>query len=42
MDNIVLDAIRLAEFAHRTRSQGAHHRKALAGENRLWSAADNL
>ena len=33
-DTLVLDAMRLAECAHRTRPQGAHHRKAPEGEDR--------
>lgn len=34
MDTLVLDAMRLAERAHRTRQQGPHHRKAPEGEDR--------
>lgn len=33
-DTLVLDAMRLAERAHRTRPQGPHHRKAPEGEDR--------
>lgn len=33
-ENLVLDAMRLAERAHRTRPQGPHHRKAPEGEDR--------
>lgn len=33
-DTLVLDAMRLAERAHRTREQGPHHRKAPEGEDR--------
>lgn len=32
--NLVLEAMRLAERAHRTRPQGPHHRKAPEGEDR--------
>jgi len=32
--NLVLEAMRLAERAHRTRPQGPHHRKAPDGEDR--------
>jgi (p)ppGpp synthase/HD superfamily hydrolase len=32
--DLVLDAMRLAERAHRTRPQGPHHRKAPEGEDR--------
>lgn len=34
LDTLVLDAMRLAERAHRTRQQGPHHRKAPEGEDR--------
>ena len=34
MENLVLDAMRLAERVHRTRPQGPHHRKAPEGEDR--------
>ncbi len=34
IDTLVLDAMRLAERAHRTRPQGPHHRKAPEGEDR--------
>ena len=34
MEYLVLDAMRLAERAHRTREQGPHHRKAPEGEDR--------
>lgn len=34
VDTLVLDAMRLAERAHRTRPQGPHHRKAPEGEDR--------
>lgn len=34
LDTLVLDAMRLAERAHRTRKQGPHHRKAPDGEDR--------
>lgn len=34
MDNLVLNAMRLAERAHRTRPEGPHHRKAPEGEDR--------
>lgn len=34
MNILVLDAIRLAERAHRTRPEGPHHRKAPEGEDR--------
>lgn len=34
LDTLVLDAMRLAEWAHRTRTQGPHHRKAPEGEDR--------
>ncbi len=34
MEYLVLDAMRLAERAHRTRVQGPHHRKAPEGEDR--------
>lgn len=33
-ENLVLDAMRLAERAHRTRPQGPHHRKNPEGEDR--------
>lgn len=33
-DDLVLNAMRLAEHAHRTRSAGPHYRKAPAGEDR--------
>lgn len=34
MNTLVLDAMRLAERAHRTRPEGPHHRKAPEGEDR--------
>ena len=34
LETLVLDAMRLAERAHRTREQGPHHRKAPDGEDR--------
>lgn len=34
LERLVLDAMRLAERAHRTREQGPHHRKAPDGEDR--------
>ncbi|MBW8327624.1 MAG: HD domain-containing protein [Thiobacillus sp.] len=34
IDTLVLDAMRLAERAHRTRQEGPHHRKAPEGEDR--------
>jgi len=34
LETLVLDAMRLAERAHRTRAQGPHHRKAPDGEDR--------
>jgi len=34
MENLELDAMRLAERAHRTRPQGPHHRKSPEGEDR--------
>lgn len=34
LENLVLDAMRLAERAHRTRKEGPHHRKAPDGEDR--------
>jgi (p)ppGpp synthase/HD superfamily hydrolase len=34
LDTLVLDAMRLAERAHRTRAEGPHHRKAPEGEDR--------
>ena len=34
MENLVLDAKRLAERAHRTRPQGPHHCKVPEGEDR--------
>lgn len=34
LETLVLDAMRLAERAHRTREQGPHHRKAPEGEDR--------
>jgi len=34
LETLVLDAMRLAERAHRTRDEGPHHRKAPDGEDR--------